>query len=583
MAVSGRICNWLNYLQNTAHARPNSVSQDNDDGKVRLSSPMRPRHNATIGLIHGIDWHQMANKRRLTLPLLTKATLLVSLIIAGPFYPGSTLAQCVCGFDDGIFTLTTIVVDGDTSDWASVLGDPDNNVCDGPSGGIPDLDAPVQSTGRDIAQFAFTWDATSVYLFTERVGSQSNAQQFIYYADTDNDGLMETGEPVVGVSWKGSNRNVDVSLFSYVSDDPAGDPMVDGGGLADGYTLPGSFVDASGGTNPVRSGAWGSADGLNMEFSVSWAELGLAPGTPFTFHVSSTNSSLDAANIADKIDDNLSGCGGGSGSSQFAALTFIPNLTLSGKHLDAVVAAHTLTNDGNGDDIFDLASVIAGDHTPTVSYYRDADASGDLSAGDFLLTDTDADLFPDTGLVAAGQTVELLIIYEIGFVSAFDPMGIATIVTTATSSFDTLSSQFVTDTVEIILAADLILVKSVVVLQDPVSGMTDPKAIPGAIVLYTITVSNQGGIPADLNTTILTDKIPANSSLLVSDIAGGGSGPVSFSDGSPASGLTYTFTSLGSTTDDLEFSDDGGATFNYTPVPDIDGADSNVTDIRISP
>lgn len=115
---------------------------------------------------------------------------------------------------------------------------------------MADLDAPVQSTGRDLVQFAFTWDATGVYLFTERVGSASNSQRFIYYADTDNDGLMETGEPVIGVAWRGSNRNIDVSLFSYVSANPARDPMVDGGDLADGYTMPGSFVDASGAGNP---------------------------------------------------------------------------------------------------------------------------------------------------------------------------------------------------------------------------------------------------------------------------------------------------------------------------------------------
>ena len=514
---------------------------------------------------------------------MNKATGFTLLILAGLLWAGSATAQCVCGFDDGAFTLTTISVDGDTSDWASVLADPDNNVCDGPAGGITDLDAPVQSTGRDIVQFAFTWDAVGVYLFTERVGSASNTQQFIYYADTDNDGLMETGEPVVGVSWQGSNRNIDVNLFSYVSANPAGDSMVDGGGLADGYTLPGSFVDATGGANPVRSGTWGSASGLNMEFAVSWAELGLVPGTSFTFHVSSTNSSLNAANIASKIDDNLSGCGGGSGSTQFAALTFVPDLTLSGQHLDAVVGAHTVTNDGNSDDVFDLASVISGDHTPTVSYYRDADASGDLSAGDFLLSDTDADLFPDTGLVAVGQTVEILIIYQIGFVSGFDPMGIATIVTTATSSVRTLVNQAVTDTVEVILAADLILVKSTAILTDPVNGASDPKAIPGAVVSYTITVNNQGGRPADLDSTVITDRIPTDSSLVVSDIGGGGSGPLIFIDGSPASGLTYTFTSLTSTTDDLEFSSDGGASFGYTPTPDGNGVDASVTDIRINP
>ncbi len=49
------------------------------------------------------------------------------------------------------------------------------------------------------------------------------------------------------------------------------------------------------------------------------------------------------------------------------------------------------------------------------------------------------------------------------------------------------------------------------------------------------------------------------------------------------SGLSYTFTSLGSSTDDIEFSNDSGASWIYTPVADADGYDANVTNIRINP
>ena len=63
-----------------------------------------------------------------------------------------------------------ILGQGYMSDWTAVLADPDNNVCDGPAGGLIDRDAPVQSTGRDLTHFEYTWDATSIYLFTERVG-----------------------------------------------------------------------------------------------------------------------------------------------------------------------------------------------------------------------------------------------------------------------------------------------------------------------------------------------------------------------------------------------------------------------------
>ena len=72
-------------------------------------------------------------------------------------------------------------------------------------------------------------------------------------------------------------------------------------------------------------------------------------------------------------------------------------------------------------------------------------------------------------------------------------------------------------------------------------------------------------------------------SLYVGDLGAPGSGPVAFTQGSPSSGLTYAFTSLASTTDNLAFSNNGGASFAYTPTPDANGYDSAVTHIRVTP
>ena len=48
-----------------------------------------------------------------------------------------------------------------------------------------------------------------------------------------------------------------------------------------------------------------------------------------------------------------------------------------------------------------------------------------------------------------------------------------------------------------------------------------------------------------------------------------------------ASGLTYAYTSLGSTTDRLDFSNNSGATWTYVPVPDAQQADAAVTNLRV--
>ena len=60
-------------------------------------------------------------------------------------------------------------------------------------------------------------------------------------------------------------------------------------------------------------------------------------------------------------------------------------------------------------------------------------------------------------------------------------------------------------------------------------------------------------------------------------------GPVLFNDGAGnnTSGLSYNFISLDNTTDDLSFSNDNAASFNYIPVPDSDGYDSVVTHIKL--
>jgi len=77
--------------------------------------------------------------------------------------------------------------------------------------------------------------------------------------------------------------------------------------------------------------------------------------------------------------------------------------------------------------------------------------------------------------------------------------------------------------------------------------------------------------------------MPANTELFVGNLGAIGSGPVAFTDGAPASGLTYTFTSLASATDDVSFSNDGGVTFVYSPIANANGVDPSVTHLRVNP
>ena len=122
--------------------------------------------------------------------------------------------------------------------------------------------------------------------------------------------------------------------------------------------------------------------------------------------------------------------------------------------------------------------------------------------------------------------------------------------------------------------------KTVSIVQDPIHGTSNAYTLPGARLRYAIEAESIGNSPIDLDSMVIADKIPDNVILQVGDIDGAGSGPVLFTDGTPPSNLTYTFGGLADLTDDVDFSNNDGATFDYIPSG---SADANVTDIRVSP
>jgi len=123
--------------------------------------------------------------------------------------------------------------------------------------------------------------------------------------------------------------------------------------------------------------------------------------------------------------------------------------------------------------------------------------------------------------------------------------------------------------------------KTVQAFSDPVNLLSNPKAIPGAEMMYTILVNNSGsGVADDI---IITDVIPANMDLILTDI-NPGAGPVAFIDGTAPdlpSGLTYSYTSLVDLADSLDFSMDG-VDWTYPPTP-VSGIDNAVRHIRVKP
>jgi uncharacterized repeat protein (TIGR01451 family) len=495
-------------------------------------------------------------------------------------------ADCACGSGDSVLTQRAIIIDGDMTDWGAVLSDLDNNACD--EADSTDRDYPVPSTGRNLVRTTITQDASYFAMLTQRVGHSKNTQNFIYYSDTNSNGWMEDGEPVVVALWQGNTGNVDLRLYSY--DDLGTGPhaLLDANGYADGYNMPGdlNFVK----NLPAGSGRGstsGDTAGVQMEWRILWSDLGVAFGSAISWHSSSTNTNPGSAGIAAQIDDNMGGCGGQcAGSNQFGGVDWDPVNITPGQ---TVYLAHQLTNTGNGDDYFNLTSASTGDFSPlSVTYYLDLGTLGEFdNAVDVLFTDTNGDGDVNTGIIAAGESINILVAVEI---PGPPVTGAMTLTVFATSKFapgcgGTVIpvSGDISVTISMVWP-NIITVKSVTTLDDPVNGTVNPKAIPGASMLYTIVATNQGTGVVDADTVVITDQIPANTALFVGDLDGNGS-PVSFIDGATSSGLSYSFTSLASTTDDMEFSNNDGASYTYDPGPDADadGFNSSVTHLRVRP
>ena len=120
--------------------------------------------------------------------------------------------------------------------------------------------------------------------------------------------------------------------------------------------------------------------------------------------------------------------------------------------------------------------------------------------------------------------------------------------------------------------------------SDPVNGTTNPKSIPGSAQLYNVRVTNQGSGAVDNNAVVIVDPVPANTRLFVGEPRRRRArGPWPSSTARRAARSRGPFTALNSTTDDVDFSNDGGVTWTYVPVPDANGYDAAVTTLRLRP
>jgi len=199
-----------------------------------------------------------------------------------------------------------------------------------------------------------------------------------------------------------------------------------------------------------------------------------------------------------------------------------------------VVRQFTVTNDSNAVVGYALTAsgAAGGDYTPqNVTIFIDADGDGEYDAGEEItfLDSLDQDETVDVWVAfdvpagtANGETTDIILVAnaheagtgaigaEIVATSGGDTAGIDTVLA------DEIGIAGVDDQYEgdhadshsvAVNAAAMSVVKSSVVVWDPVNLTNDPKAIPGARVQYCIAVSNASGAATATN-VVVDDDLP---------------------------------------------------------------------------
>lgn len=322
-------------------------------------------------------------------------------------------------------------------------------------------------------------------------------------------------------------------------------------------TNTGKIVNSVTGANETSSVSAVAIDVPNLLVSKTTSTPNRAPGETATYTISITNNG-NAATTSLKVND------------------FLP---YSGSVNDATKRFAYVSTTGYTGGL--PAPTITTSRPPTVSPYN-SNTNQQQVTWDF-----------GSYALAAGATVTITFTATVG-----SNMPNLSYYNTACADFDstggagTACATSALVTVSSFVPPSFTFLKTVATISDPVNGTTNPKNIPGAIVEYSLIVTNSGGA-ADSNTIFIRDAIPANTAMYVNSLATP-DGPIAFSQGTTSSGLTYTFgpggsyaAKLASTTDDVDFSDvlvgEAATDWDYIPTPGTDGCDPLVKRVRINP
>jgi len=290
------------------------------------------------------------------------------------------------------FTLTTITIDGDMSDWDAVLSNPNNIISDGVSG-IDDLDV-GQTADRDLVLYAFTWDDNYFYSYFKRTAGGTRQSQLLFYVDRDNSGYLNATDYVFFFNWDNTHA-YDSSRYPYVPVNSSGDNIT-----GDGVDEPGTVGSP---TSLETAVPGGDTSGIYIETRLNWSHIGIAPGAPFLFHVSIARGA--GTGLPGQVEDNLA-----PGSTLITDVDVFPDNVGTTQNNNFIYYNHTVTNLGNSNDTVNInTSGSNPGYVITLTYVNGTP-----------LTDTNSDGLVDVGVLDPDQSVNITVGIQPKFASQGD-------------------------------------------------------------------------------------------------------------------------------------------------------------------
>lgn len=212
---------------------------------------------------------------------------------------------------------------------------------------------------------------------------------------------------------------------------------------------------------------------------------------------------------------------------------------------DNAVLAFDVTNLSNDDVDLDLSTALSGGTAANIDdfeIYLDTDGdrvldASELAAGPITFLDEVGEDVTTAVLVVAdisvdavnGDTFDVVLTAdaheagaaglgtELVATTGANTAGVDTVLFDGAGDTDAANQGDFSDTGDFLVAgADVIVTKTSRIISDPVNGATNPKAIPGAIIEYCITVANASGAATAENVNV-TDDLPFDVTFTTTD------------------------------------------------------------------